>query len=80
MNQDEAEVVKKPALALRPDDLHFDDRELAALQSMARFWLGMQSVGKAAGVARTVITYFGWAIGLYLPIRSGAIDWIRGIK
>jgi hypothetical protein len=62
----------------RPD--HFDDEEIAALRSIAGFYLGMQAVGRAAGVLQRVLIWVGWAIGLYLAVKAGAIDWIRGIR
>ena len=51
----------------------FDKREARALQRMAQLWLGFEAVGKFADVARKVLIWFGWLIGLYLAWKSHAL-------
>lgn len=60
-------------------ELMFSDEEAEALKAMAQFWLGMQAVGRAAGVIKAIASWLGWAIALYLALRAGAADWLRGL-
>lgn len=65
---------------LRGQHDHFDDDEIAALRSIAGFYLGMQHLGRAASVLQRVLIWVGWLVGFYLAIKAGAVDWIRGLR
>lgn len=56
------------------------DEEAQALRSIAQAWLGWQAVGRFMGAFQSVAKWIGWAVALYLLLKAGAIDWIKGIR
>jgi hypothetical protein len=56
----------------------FSAEEREALRDFARFWLGMQAVGRAAVVLQSVVKYIGWGVALYIAVKAGLVEWIKG--
>ena len=61
-------------------ELQLTKEEIEALKQMAATWKGLENFGKVASVFKSIIVYIAWAIALYMAIKHGIIDWIRGIK
>lgn len=60
--------------------LQFSEEEADALRSIAQAWLGWQAVGRFMAGFQVVAKWIGWAVALYLLLKAGAIDWIKGIR
>ncbi|MCA0424954.1 MAG: hypothetical protein LCH61_16840 [Proteobacteria bacterium] len=56
----------------------FSKEEAAVLQRFARTLLGFEAVGRTADVFKKVLQWIGWAIALWLAVRAGAVEWIKG--
>jgi hypothetical protein len=53
----------------------FDRRETAALQRMARLWLGFESVGIAMNMVKNVLIAIGVLAGAYIALK----EWLHGV-
>lgn len=73
------DVVKR-ILSQAPDDLSLTEEEWMALKGVASVWLGLQFIGRAAGFLRSILSYVGWAVALFLMWKAGLIDWIKGVE
>lgn len=54
--------------------------EIQALKQMAATWKGLETFGKVAGVFKSVMVYIAWGVALYLAVKHGVVDWIKGIR
>ena len=54
----------------------FDRREAAALQRMARLWLGFESVGIAMNMVKNVLIVIGVLAGAYIGLK----EWLHGVS
>lgn len=61
-------------------ELQLTADEIEALKQMAATWKGLESFGKVASVFRSIMVYIAWAVALYVAVKHGLIDWIKGIK
>lgn len=58
----------------------FSETQAEALKEIAEAYLGLKAFGRLAGVLKTIVTYIGWMLAIWLVIRAGAIDFIRGVR
>lgn len=74
--EDEKRIAAEVAVGKKSS---FTDDEMEALRSFAQFWLGMQAVGRAAGVLQRIVRWIGWLIALYIAVKAGAAEWVASV-
>lgn len=62
------------------NDSALNKEEIQALKQMAATWKGLETFGKVAGVFKSVMVYIAWGVALYLAVKHGVIDWVKGIR
>ncbi len=58
----------------------FSADEVETLKKMAEAWQGLEAFGRVAALAKTVLIYIGWLIGIYFSVKFVAAEWVKGIK
>jgi hypothetical protein len=74
----ESELLSKvEKIAERSPEFTFE--EVQALKKMADAWRGLEAFGRVAGIVKKILTFLGWGIGIYIAIRTGAVDFIKSV-
>jgi len=57
----------------------FSEDEVAALKRVAARERAYEAIGEIGKSLKTILTYIGFFIGVYIAIKTGAIEWIRSV-